>query len=96
MPHPSPRQFLLTPPQDLEAARAVPAPEAEEGSLLAAVNLLPPQYRAVIYLHYYEGYSVREIASLLGQSESAVSAHLRRGRKSLRTTMGGDLYEQRV
>lgn len=28
---------------DLEAARAVPAPEAEEGSLLAAVNLLPPQ-----------------------------------------------------
>lgn len=38
-------------------------------------------------------YSVREIASLLGQSESAVSAHLSRGRKSLRTTLGGDLYE---
>ena len=32
---------------DLEAARAVPAPEAEEGSLLAAVNLLPPKYRTV-------------------------------------------------
>ena len=46
--------------------------------------------------HYYEGYSVREIASLLGQSESAVSAHLSRGRKSLRTILGGDLYEQRV
>ena len=45
---------------------------------------------------YYEGYSVREIASLLGQSESAVSAHLSRGRKSLRTTLGGDLYEQKV
>ena len=42
---------------DLEAARAVPAPEAEEGSLLAAVNLLPPKYRTVIYLYYYEGYS---------------------------------------
>ena len=39
---------------DLEAARAVPAPEAEEGSLLAAVELLPPKYRAVIYLYYYE------------------------------------------
>ncbi|MFR4261424.1 MAG: hypothetical protein ACLT14_02960 [Butyricicoccaceae bacterium] len=36
------------------------------------------------------------MASLLGQSESAVSAHLSRGRKSLRTTLGGDLYEQRV
>ena len=52
--------------------------------------------REAVYLHYYEGYSVREIASLLGQSESAVSAHLSRGRKSLRTTLGGDLYEQRV
>ena len=29
----------------LEAAAAVPAPQPEEGSLLAAVNLLPPQYR---------------------------------------------------
>ena len=54
------------------------------------------KYREAVYLHYYEGYSVREIASLLGQSESAVSAHLSRGRKSLRTTVGGDLYEQRV
>ena len=42
------------------------------------------------------GYSVREIAKLLGRSEAAVSAHLSRGRKSLRTTLGGDLYEQRV
>ena len=50
---------------------------------------LPRKYREAVYLHYYEGYSVREIASLLGQSESAVSAHLSRGRKSLRTTLGG-------
>ena len=34
----------------LEAAAAVPAPAEEEGGLLAAVNLLPPKYRAVIYL----------------------------------------------
>ncbi len=54
---------------DLEAARAVPAPEAEEGSLLAAVNLLPPKYRTVIYLYYYEGYSANEIARLLGEKE---------------------------
>ena len=42
------------------------------------------------------GYSVREIASMLGQSEAAVSAHLSRGRKSLRGTLGGEFYEQRV
>ena len=34
----------------LDAAEAVPAPAEEEGSLLSAVNLLPPKYRTVIYL----------------------------------------------
>ena len=32
----------------LDAAEAVPAPAEEEGSLLSAVNLLPPKYRTVI------------------------------------------------
>ena len=75
---------------------ATPAPAAPDSDVLDAVMALPRKYREAVYLHYYEGYSVREIASLLGQSESAVSAHLSRGRKSLRTTLGGDLYEQRV
>ena len=80
----------------LEAAAATPAPAAPDSDVLDAVMALPRKYREAVYLHYYEGYSVREIASLLGQSESAVSAHLSRGRKSLRTILGGDLYEQRV
>ena len=80
----------------LEAAAATPAPAAPDSDVLDAVMALPRKYREAVYLHYYEGYSVREIASLLGQSESAVSAHLSRGRKSLRTTLGGDLYEQSV
>lgn len=45
----------------MEAASHIPAPELEEGSLSAAVNLLPPKYRAVIYLYYYEGYSSKEM-----------------------------------
>ena len=35
-----------------EACMEVPAPEAEDGSVLAAVNQLPAHYRAVIYLFY--------------------------------------------
>ena len=34
----------------MEAASHIPAPELEEGSLSAAVNLLPPKYRAVSVL----------------------------------------------
>ena len=71
----------------LEAAAAVPAPQPEEGSLLAAVNLLPPQYRAVIYLHYYEGYAAKEIAALLGKTPAAVASLLHRGRLRLKTLL---------
>lgn len=68
----------------MEAAAAVPAPEAEDGSLLAAVNLLPPKYRLVIYLYYFEGYSAQEIARLLGCPRTTVSTQLRRGREQLK------------
>lgn len=71
----------------LEAAAAVPAPAEEEGGLLAAVNLLPPKYRAVIYLYYYEGYAAKEIAELLGEKPATVSTQLSRGRQQLRTLL---------
>ena len=80
----------------LEAAAETAAPEAPDSTVLEAVMALPKKYREAVYLYYYEGYSVREIASMLGQSEAAVSAHLSRGRKSLRGTLGGEFYEQRV
>ncbi|MBD9253629.1 recombinase XerC [bacterium] len=80
----------------LEAVAETAAPEAPDSTVLDAVMALPKKYREAVYLYYYEGYSVREIASMLGQSEAAVSAHLSRGRKSLRGTLGGEFYEQRV
>ena len=73
----------------IEAAQHVPAPAAEPGSILASVNLLPPKYRAVIYLHYYEGYTAREIADMTGGTEDAVAARLSRGRKKLRALLEG-------
>ena len=72
------------------------APEPPDSAVLDAVMALPEKYREAVYLYYYEGYSVREVAALLGRSEAAVSAHLSRGRKSLRQTLGGEFYEQRV
>ena len=75
------------PPPPWRRAAAVPAPQPEEGSLLAAVNQLPPQYRAVIYLHYYEGYSAQEIARMLRKTPSAVASLLHRGRRRLKTLL---------
>lgn len=80
----------------LEAAATTAAPEAPDNAVLEAVMELPENYREAVYLHYFEGYSVREIAGLLGRSEAAVTAHLSRGRRKLRTTLGGECYEQSV
>ena len=80
----------------LEAAATTAAPEAPDNAVLEAVMALPENYREAVYLHYFEGYSVREIAGLLGRSEAAVTAHLSRGRHKLRTTLGGEYYEQSV
>ncbi len=56
----------------------------EETQLMDSLLLLPSKYREVLLLHYVEGYQGREIAEMLGLSESAVRKRLERGREKLR------------
>ena len=65
----------------------VPAPEEPESALLPLIIGLPKNYRISIYLHYYEGYQVKEIAAILGKAENTVSAYLARGRKKLKAVL---------
>ena len=63
----------------------LPAPEAPEtGSVTQAVLSLPARYRIPIHLHYYEGYSVAEIAGILKKSEGTIKSRLFRARNLLR------------
>ena len=68
----------------MEEAKAIAAPPIPENSILSALNSLPEQYRICLYLYYYEDYTGKEIAAILGKSESAVSQYLSRGRQKLR------------
>lgn len=75
----------------LDSVAEPAAAEAEaDGSVLAAVQELPPAYREPIYLHYGEGYKISEVAELTGKSEAAVAKNLSRGRAMLRTMLGGE------
>ena len=67
----------------LEAAANVPMPAAEL-SLLEQAADLPEKQRTALHLYYYEGYSVREIARLLGVTVPTVKMRLKRGREALR------------
>lgn len=49
-----------------------------------AVMELPERYKAVIYLHYYEGYTTKEISKILKKPQSTILSHLREARKQLK------------
>ena len=71
----------------LEDASAIAAPTVPDTWLLDAMKGLPEKYRISLYLYYYEDYSAREIAKVMGVSESAVGQYLTRGRRKLRTIL---------
>lgn len=73
----------------LDTVLEVPAPEAGDGSVLAAVNQLPAHYRTAIYLFYYEGYQAAEIGKILGVPTATVHTRLARGRARLKDILGG-------
>ena len=61
-----------------------------ENQVLSALLALPPKYRIVLYLHYYECQSTAEIGKLLHISQSAVTTRLSRGRQMMQTQLKED------
>ena len=88
---------------------AVPLEEVEESisvtdgmdaytsETLSLIWNLKYKLKSVVILYYIEGYSVKEVAQILGISESAVKKRLERARKELRIVAdvdGGLVYER--
>ena len=65
----------------------LPELPAEQHRVMEAVLSLPKQYREVVYLHYYEGYTAPEIAGILRQNVNTVYTHLRRAKDALKTCL---------
>lgn len=53
---------------------------------------LPEKYKTVLYLYYFEGYTTKEMASMLHRNESTIRTHLQRGREQLKIDLGGNFY----
>lgn len=58
--------------------------KVEKEDLSFALKKLPKKYSAVLYLHYYEDMSIREIAKSLGLKEGNVGVLLSRSRQKLK------------
>lgn len=57
--------------------------DEHDRELWAVVGTLPPKYRAVIHLYYYERYQQDEIAKILGITRTAVQTRMQRARAML-------------
>jgi len=69
---------------DMDEGLSLTVTPPEEGGILEEIQSLPLKYRRVLYLKYYEGYEVKEIAALLGLRPALVSTHLARAKDKLR------------
>ncbi|MDD2435666.1 MAG: sigma-70 family RNA polymerase sigma factor [Bacilli bacterium] len=67
----------------------IPINDKEDKEILSIIFTLPLNYRNVIYLYYYEGYSTKEIAKILHKRESTIRTWLKRARESLKILIGG-------
>lgn len=77
----------------LGAPLATPDPAEGIGNeVVAAIAKLPRRQAAVVVLRHHHGYTNRDIAHVLGISESTVASHLAAALASLRVTLG-DHYD---
>lgn len=58
-----------------------------DSEIWEALQSLTEKYRMVLYLYYYEGYSVRELSVILGRRESTLQTQLATGRKQIKSLL---------
>lgn len=64
----------------------------EAMDLYYELQKLPPKYRGVIYLFYYEDMSIEEIGKVLNRKNSTVRTQLTRARAALKAVIKEDDY----
>ena len=60
---------------------------SEQREVMAELQRLPENYRNVVYLYYYEEYTIAEIGEILCKSPNTVATWLRRAREKLKAIL---------
>lgn len=72
----------------------IPFETKEESNVFLVVSELPQNYKTVVYLSYYEGYKVNEIAKILGKREGTIKTWLYRARQMLKQKLEGGFEDE--
>lgn len=79
------RHLKVIETEPLEDHEDIPAEETD--GVMEELQQLPEQYRNIIYLYYYEQYTLQEIAQILKKSINTISSGLQRARKQLKNIL---------
>ncbi len=91
------RSFWRRASVPLEEWRETAAPEdPAKAEVLEAVMALEPKYRVSVYLYYYEGLTVAEVAAAMRANPSTVQTWLLRARARLRKELTEEEREESV
>lgn len=58
--------------------------QSEISEIMEEIWQLPENYRNIIYLYYFEGYTIPEIARIISKKVNTVNSQLQRARKKLK------------
>ncbi len=79
------RLFWQNHTESIEDHTELEAPAQKE--VMAELRQLPKNDRNIIYLYYYESYTIAEIAEILKKNPNTVSSSLQRARKKLKNIL---------
>lgn len=77
---------------DFESLPEIPSEDcdSETAGVLEKLLKLPEKYKTVLFMYYFEEYSIKEISKILGRRESTIQTQLARGREHLKSKLGGN------
>lgn len=73
-----------------EAAPEQPLSIEEKTDLYDAIDLLPPTYKTVVILQYFQGMKIKDIAEIMCIPQGSVKAYLHRAKELLRRQLDDD------
>lgn len=79
-----------------ELTEDIIATEKTDSGVFEELQKLPQSYRNVLYLYYYEGFSIEEIGTILRKSSNTIGSQLRRGREKLKKNLIDGGYDEYV
>ena len=70
-----------------EAAPEQPVSIEEKADLYDAIDLLPPAWKTVVILQYFQGMKIKDIAQVMNIPVGSVKAYLFRAKEALRNQL---------